>query len=194
MEGEGLLAPRGPALWDPLAGQDLVDELLLGAEPVYVAMQGWCGLEEAARRMGQTLPHVIAEIRSGRLRVGRYMQRAVIASVLISPGHRTQEDGSISVAAFASWMGLSNSGLMGFLRRNDMPFQKVAGPRGGAQLRMSKVDQQAFHDRFISFLSLGVKARLSWADLRRHLAEQGIMPAGGSDRIYDCRAVTHLFI
>lgn len=46
-------------------------DLLIGAEPVYVAMHDWCSLAEAVSRLQLTVPEAIERIRDHRLaRVG----------------------------------------------------------------------------------------------------------------------------
>jgi len=77
---------------DAWAAQDLIDELLLGAEPIYVAMHDWCSLGEASDRLQMTFPEIIEHVRSGRLaRVGKYLQRSGFASVLVNLGHVGQD-------------------------------------------------------------------------------------------------------
>lgn len=94
--------------------------------------------------------------------------------------------------AFAYSQGLRPSEFLTFVRRNGVSCQQVRGPRGGAQLRMSAADRDAFHDRFISFRMLGVIARLAWSELQARLDSGGIRPAGGSAKIYFRADVAHL--
>lgn len=94
--------------------------------------------------------------------------------------------------AFAYSQGLRPSELLTFVRRNGLSCQRVRGPRGGAQLRMSATDREAFHDQFISFRTLGVTARLGWSELQARLDADGICPAGGSARNYSRADVAHL--
>lgn len=93
---------------------------------------------------------------------------------------------------FAAGLGLRTSELTTFYRRNGLPHRKVKGPRGGAQSRLSAADRQVFLKRYISFRSLGVRAGLAWDDLTEGLEGEGIAPVGGSARIYDRDAVTHI--
>lgn len=69
---------------------------------------------------------------------------------------------------------------------------QARGPRGGLQVRVTDTDRQAFHDRFISFRTLGVRARLDWDTLRQRLEAGGIVPAGVRSRIYHRRDVADL--
>lgn len=189
----GLFQTTAGGFWNAWAAQDLIDELLLGAEPIYVAMHDWCSLDEASDRLQRTFPEIIEDIRSGRLaRVGKYLQRSGFASVLVNLGHVGQEGEAISMDAFAYSQGLRPSDLMTFARRNGLSYQQVRGPRGGAQLRMSAADREAFHDQFISFRTLGVTARLAWSELQARLDTNRIRPAGGSARIYSRAEVSHL--
>lgn len=189
----GLFERTDDQRWNAWAAQDLIDDLLLGAEPIYVAMHDWGSLNEASSRLQMTFPEIIEHVRSGRLaRVGRYLQRSGFASVLINLGHIGQEGDAISLDAFAYSQGLRPSELLTFVRRNGLSCQKVRGPRGGAQLRMSAADRNAFHDRFISFRTLGVIARLRWAELQARLDAGGIRPTGGSAKIYTRADVAHL--
>ncbi|MDB6454922.1 TniQ family protein [Falsirhodobacter sp. 20TX0035] len=180
------LCPDGP---DPLAVQAAIDDLLLGAEPVYVAMHDWCSLTEAAWRLQVTLPELIAGIRNGSLRSGRYLQRSGVASILV---HVEADPEAMSVDAFAPWQGVGPSELLTFLRRNGFACRRMPGPRRGTQVRMSVADRREFHERFISFRRLGVAARLDWDALRARLEMEGITPTDGSPRIYDRAAIAHL--
>ncbi len=174
-----MTSPHGR--WDPLATQRLIDDLLVGAVPVYVAMHDWCSLAEAASRLQLTVPEVIERIRDGRLsRVGKYLQRSGFVSVLVNLGHVGQEGEAVSLAVFASSEGLRTAELATPIRRMGLPFRRIRGPRGGDQLRLTATDRQAFHDRFISFRTLGGKARMDWDSLRQRLDARGIVPAGGS--------------
>lgn len=42
--------------WSAWAAQDLIDDLLLGAEPIYVAMRDWRSLSETSSRLQTTFP------------------------------------------------------------------------------------------------------------------------------------------
>ncbi len=189
----GLFERVGDVNWNVWAAQDLIDDLLIGAEPIYVAMHDWCSLEEASVRLGMTLPEIIRNIRSGKLaRVGRYLQRSGFVSVLVNLGHVGQEGEAISLDAFAYSQGLPPSELLSFVRRNGLSCQQMRGPRGGSQLRMNAPDREAFHERFISFRTLGATARLGWSELQAWLDTDRIKPAGGSKRIYSRAEVSHL--
>ncbi len=128
----GLFKRTDDQRWNAWAAQDLIDDLLLGAEPIYVAMHDWCSLSEASSRIQMTFTEIIEDIRSGRLaRVGRYLRRSGFASVLVNLGHVGQEGDAISLDAFAYSQGLRPSELLTFVRRNDLSCQQVRGPRGG---------------------------------------------------------------
>lgn len=192
LEQDGLVVAGETGRFDPLAAQALVDGLLIGAEPVYVAMHDWCSLTEAAKRLRLTLPQLIGDIQRGRfLRIGKYVPKSGFASVLVNLGHLCQEDEAISMEAFAACLGLRTTELATFYRRNDLPHRKVKGPRGGAQSRLSTADRKAFLENYISFRSLGVRAGLAWGELTAVLEDTGIAPVGGSARIYDRAAVAH---
>ena len=91
---------------------------------------------------------------------------------------------AISMDAFAYSQGLRPSELMTFARRNALSYQQMRGPRGGAQLLMSAADREAFHDRFISFRTLGFAAHLGWSELQARLDAGAIQPAGGSADLF----------
>ena len=189
----GELTPRADGCWDPLAAQRLIDALLLGAEPVYVAMHDWCSLAEAAKQLRLNSSQVIEQIRDGRLpRVGRYLLRSGFASILVNLGHVGQPENAVSVDAFAYAQGLRPGELISFLRRSEMPFLQVRGPRGGAQVRLSEADRQAFLERFISFRTLGIETGLSWDALQEELEAEGITPSFGSARVYDRAEIASL--
>ncbi|WP_146612606.1 hypothetical protein [Paracoccus sediminilitoris] len=124
--------------------------------------------------------------------MGKYLQRSGFASVLVNLGHVGQGGEAISLDAFAYSQGLPPSELLSFVRRNGLSCQQMRGPRGGAQLRMNATDREAFHDRFISFHTVGVTARLGWSELQERLDADRIQPAGGSKRIYSRAEVSHL--
>lgn len=189
----GLFERTDDQCWNAWAAQDLIDDLLIGAEPIYVAMHDWCGLGGASARLEMTFPEIVESIRSGRLeRVGKYVQRSGFASVLVNLGHVGQEGEAISLDAFAYSQGLRPSELLTVVRRNGLSCRQVRGPRGGAQLRMSAADREAFRDQFISFRTLGVTARLGWSELQARLEADGIGPSGGSGRIYSRADISHL--
>ena len=184
--GDAGLCPEGP---DPLAAQAAIDDLLLGAAPVYVAMHDWCSLSEASSRLRATLPELIARIRDGSLRSGRYLQRSGVASILV---HVEADPEAMSVDAFAPWQGVGPSELLTFLRRNGFACHRMPGPRRGTQVRMTVADRREFYERFISFRRLGVAARLDWDALHARLDADRITPSDGGARIYDRAAVVHL--
>lgn len=189
----GLFERTDDLRWNAWAAQDLIDDLLLGAEPIYVAMHDWCSLGEASSRLQMTFSEIIEDVSSGRLaRVGKYLQRSGFASVLVNLGHVGQEGEATSLDAVAYSQGLRPSELLTFVRRNGLSCQQVRGPRGGARFRMGATDRETFHDRFISFRTLGVIARLGWSELQARLDADGIRPTGGSARIYSRADVTHL--
>ncbi|WP_314188314.1 hypothetical protein, partial [Paracoccus yeei] len=111
---------------------------------------------------------------------------------LVNLGHVGQEGEATSLDAFAYSQGLRPSELLTFVRRNGLSCQQARGPRGGAQLRMSAADREAFHERFISFRTLGVAARLAWSELQARLDADEIRPAGGRARIYSRADVADL--
>ncbi|MCL4065771.1 hypothetical protein M3484_04225 [Pseudomonas sp. GX19020] len=188
----GLLVAERADRYDPLVAQDLVDGLLVGAEPVYVAMHDWCSLTEATKRLKLTLPQLIADIQQEKfLRIGKYLPKTGFASVLVNLGHLGQDDEAISMEAFAAGLGLRTSELAMFYRRSELPLRKVRGPRGGAQSRLSAADRQVLLERYISFRSLGISAGLAWDELTARLEDEGIAPVGGSTRIYDRADVAH---
>lgn len=193
LEQDGLVVAGETGRFDPLAAQALVDGLLIGAEPVYVALHDWCNLMDAAKRLRLTLPQLIGDIQRGRfLRIGKYVPKTGFASVLVNLGHLGQEDEAISMEAFAAGLGLRTTELVTFYRRNDLPHRRVKGPRGGAQSRLSTGDRIAFLEHYISFRSLGVGAGVGWDELTARLEDDGIAPVGGSTRIYDRAAVAHI--
>lgn len=187
-----LLMPNDAGLWDPLAAQQLVEDLLIGAEPIYVAMHGWRDLSDAAFCLQTTWLDVVARIRAGGMRVGKYLQRSGFASVLVSLGELANGDETISLNEFAASQGLRPHELITFMRHHGLPCRATTGPRGGAQLRVTGFDRQEFHKRFMSFRTLGVAARLDWATLQGRLVTNAIAPADGARRIYDRAAVAHL--
>ncbi|MBJ2150560.1 hypothetical protein [Paracoccus sp. IB05] len=163
MRDEGLLQPVEGGFWDVWAAQDLIDDLLHGAEPISFVLHDWCSLTEASDRLQMTFPEIIDDIRSGRIaRVGKYLQRSGFASILINLGHLEQEGEAISIETFAFSLGLRPGELMTFVRRDSVSCQQLRGARGNAQVRMSAADRQAFHERFISFRALGGAAGLGW--------------------------------
>lgn len=189
----GLFQTTAGGFLSAWAAQDLIDNLLLGAEPIYVAMHDWCSLGDASHRLQRSFPEIIEHIRSGRLaRVGKYLQRSGFASVLVNLGHLGEEGEAISMDAFAYSQGLRPNELMTFARRNGLSYQQVRGPRGGAQLRMSAADREAFHDRLISFRTLGVAVHLGWSELQMRLDADRIQPTGGSARIFSRTEISHL--
>ncbi len=140
-----------------------------------------------------TFLEIIEYIRSGRLvRVGKYLQRSGFAAVLVNLGHVGQEGQAISLDAFAYSQGLRPGELKTFVRRNGVSYQQMRGPRGGAQLRMSAADREAFHNRFISFRTMGVAAGMGWSELQERLGAGGTRPTGGSARIYSRAEVSLL--
>lgn len=152
----GFLHPIKGGLWDVWAAQDLIDDLLFGAEPISFALHDWCSLTEASGRLQMTFPEIIDDIRSGRIaRVGKYLQRSGFASILVNLGHVGQEGEAISIETFAFSLGLRPGEFITFVRRSSLLSQQLRGKRGNAQVRMSAADRQAFHDRFISFRALG---------------------------------------
>ncbi|MFC3568747.1 hypothetical protein [Paracoccus simplex] len=105
--------------------------------------------------------------------------------MLINFGHVGQPGEAISLAVFASSPGLRTAELAAFIRRMGLPFRRIRGPRGGDQVRLTATDRQEFHDRFISFRNLGIRARKDWGSLRQWLDARGIVPAGRSAHICD---------
>lgn len=164
------------------AAQDLIDELLLGAKPIYVTMHDQCGLSDASDRLQMNFFEIIEYVYSGRfVRIGNYLQRSGFASVLVNVGQKGE---AISQDAFACWQGLRAGDLITIARLNELSYRQVCGPRGGAQLLMSAADRIAFHDRLMSFRDLGVATPMQCSALHAPLAAGGIQPSGGRARTY----------
>jgi hypothetical protein len=141
----GLLAAERTERYGPLAAQNLVDGLRVGAEPVYVAKHDWCSLTEAAKQLKLTLPQLIADIREKKFpRIGKYLPKSGFAYVLVNLGQLGQEDEAISMEAFSTGLGLRTSELATFYRRTELPHRKARGPRGGAQMRLTAAYRQVF--------------------------------------------------
>lgn len=189
----GLFERTDHLRWNAWAGQVMIDDLLLGAEPIYVAMHDWCSLGEASAKLQMTFPEIIEHIRLGKLaRVGKYLQRSGFASVLVNLGHVGQDGKAILLDAFAYSQRLRPSEFLTFNRRNSLSCQRVREPRGGEQLRKSAADREAFRERFISFRTLGILARRGWSELQARLDAGGIRAAGGSVRICSRAGISHL--
>ncbi|MTH60906.1 TniQ family protein [Paracoccus litorisediminis] len=179
---------------NPMQGQALLDDLLCGAETVYVPMHHWTDIPTAARHLNCRLVEIIEMIRDGRLpRIGRHVQRQGFASILVDLASRPAGENPISGELFAVSQGIPKSEMLSFLHREMMTSRFAASPRAAGERRVLTSDDVAgFHRDFISYRKLGLAAGLDWAQLDAFLDENAVAPAAGCRRIYRRRDVSTL--
>ncbi len=179
---------------NPMQGQALLDDLLRGAETVYVPMHHWADIPTAAWQLNCRLVEIIEMIRDGRLpRIGRHVQRHGFASILVDLASRADRENLISAELFAVSQGIPKSEMLSFLHRQTVTSRLAAPPRSGGERRVLTSDDVAgFHRDFISYRKLALAAGLNWAQLDAFLDENTIAPAVGCRRIYRRRDVSTL--
>ena len=170
--------------WDVIAGQGIVERLLLGAQQVGRLAPEWMPLEQAAVHVGCSPAQIVERIRDGRLPwVGRHLKRSGFASILVNvSGH---DGGEISAEMFALSQGLTFNEMLSFFRKGHSP-AKIAKRETGRKDRIMLTPMQVagFHENFVSFRRLALAHGLSWDALDQRLEGFGIAPVDGCLRIY----------
>ena len=165
--------------WDLIAGQGIVERLLLGAQQVGRLAPEWMPIDQAAVHVGCSPAQIVERIRDGRLPwVGRHLKRSGFASILVNlSGH---DGGEISAEMFAQSQGLTFSEMLSFFRKDHSPAE-IAKRETGRKDRVMLTPEQvaAFHENFVSFRRLALAHRLSWDALDQHLEGFGIAPVDG---------------
>lgn len=194
LHGSGSLnaAHRVDGRWDPLVAQEIVDHLLVGAQPMARIAAGWHSLGGAVQVLDVSFGEIIERIRTGKLNwIGRYTKASGFASILVNV--TTGKGGEISAEMFAQSQGLSFTEMLSFLRRRHSPAeigQREKGRKDRICLTAAQVAR--FHENFVSFRALGLAAKQGWDELVQQLADAGIAAVPGSPQIYRKADVRHL--
>ncbi len=184
--------------WDVMVGRHHIEQILLGAETVYVAMHEWFDVCGAARQLGVQPSEIWRRIRNGQLaRIGHYVQRDGFAAIVVDLAGLTDGTDELSVDIVARSKGLKPADLGRLLGQGHTPCRTRQGPRSGKlQVVLSGEDLVALNERFISLRELGLAAGLSWSELRACLAFEAIAPFSPDGRnygpLYQRQDVQHL--
>ncbi|MPQ94822.1 TniQ family protein [Thioclava sp. JE_KL1] len=170
-------------LWDLREARGFIDDLLQGAEPVYVPTRSWAHLSDAAIRLKVSPGTIIRLIEGRRLhRVGKHVSRDGFAAILVTLDEverlldRPTTPG-ISIQVFAKQCGLKDIYLRRLVRMGHIPSTEGRNPKTGAKQRfLSTEDIEAFYARFITLRDLAVEHGINWQALRHELAQRGIEP------------------
>lgn len=171
LEEDGILVPRTQApkviarrsMSDGLA---LIDELASLATGSDTSSGGWEGLQEAKKRKGVAVRHLIAQVRAGQLQLRRARAiagyngfqvsvaevNALAARLEQTLPHAPAFTGSVSAAAFGRKVGIRDGGhFLVLIQAGHVPAQAVLNPKTHlTQFRMSEEDIAAFHKRFLT--------------------------------------------
>lgn len=185
-------AHRPDGRWDPLVAQEIVDQLLVGAQPMARLGAGWHSLDGAAQVLGVSFGEIIERIRTGKLNwIGRYTKASGFASIVVNITARM--GGEISAEMFAQSQGVSFTEMLSFLRRRHSPAE-IGQREKGRKDRISLTAAQvaSFHENFISFRALGLAAKQGWDELAQQLVDARIAAVPGSPQIYRKTDLRHL--
>ena len=170
--------------WDVIAGQGIVERLLLGSQQVGRLAPEWISIEQAAAHLEYAPAQITERIRGGRLPwIGRHLKQSGFASILVNISGL---DGSeISAEMFALSQGLTFSEMLSFFRKGHAPAEIAKRETGRKDRIMLTPDQVAgFHENFVSFRRLALAHKLSWDALEQCLKRLGVAPVDGCLRIY----------
>lgn len=183
--------------WTILSLQRLLDDLLVGAEPVGKMGWGWRHLPQAAEELNLPLSELIMRLstQDRTLRVGRLSRRfgfeAVVVNIQAAEGGAG--DCEISAETFAEWQGVEPGEMLSFFRRGLSPARITKRTKGRKdQILLSPQQIRDFHEKFISFRSLALRLRLSWDKTDKLLRRNRIVPVPDCRQIYDLGALRKL--
>ncbi|MFD2842520.1 type VI secretion system Vgr family protein [Paracoccus cavernae] len=170
--------------WDLLAGQAIVERLLLGAQQVGRLSSEWLPLEQAADHHGCSTRELVERIGDGRLTwIGRYSKQTGFAAILVNIAGLDGRE--ISAETLALSQGLTFSEMLSFFRKGHSPAEIARRETGRKdRIMLTPVQVAAFHENFVSFRRLALAHRLPWEALDQRLEELGIVPVEGYLRIY----------
>lgn len=166
-------------LYDPLQGLAVLDQLFLGAEPIYVAMHSWRPLRRAVKEAGMSLHTLMRLLLDRQLRVGKYTLYQGFDGILVDLS--SLSEGLISLDICARLFGLPLSQLRQFWRGQEDQTLRPTGrlylsPKTKMQAAMSREEVHAFQREFISFSRLSVELALEPDALREWISGRGIHP------------------
>ncbi len=123
-----------------LAGQAIVERLLLGAQQVGRLAPEWMPLEQAAVHLGCLSWELVERITDGRPTwIGRHLKRSGFASILVSISGLDGDE--ISAETFALSQGLTFSEILNFFRKGHSP-AKIAKRETGRKDRIMLTPEQ----------------------------------------------------
>lgn len=170
-------------LWDVRRGRKFIDTLLIGAEPICVAMHKRSDIANAAQRLRVRPGHILRLIEQGHIRrIGKHTSRDGYAAILVTIDEMERqleriEAPGISIEVFARQCGLKPTCAKRLIRCGHTPSTTGRTPKTKAeQALLSASDINAFHARFVILRGLAVERGTAWQALRHTLAEHGIAP------------------
>lgn len=197
LEEDGILVPRTQApkviaRWRMSDGLALLDELASLATRSDTSSGAWEGLQEAKKRKGVAVRHLIAQVRAGQLQLRRvravagyngFQVSVAEVNALAARLEQTQPyapafTGTTSAAAFGRKVGIRDGGhFLALIQAGHVIAQAVLNPRTHlTQFRMSEEDIAAFHKRFLTTTTMedefGVHRNRILAILRSAGAQQ----------------------
>lgn len=177
-------------LWDVRAARRFVEDILTGAEQIYVPMHNWGDLAKTAQRLRISPGQILRMIERRQLRrIGKHMTRDGYASILVTLDEVERQlerpnTPGITIEVFARQCGLKPASANRLVRLGHTPSTSGRNPKTKVeQAFLSSADIEAFHARFVTLRGLAVERGSTWQALRHELSAAGISPFSpdGSD-------------
>lgn len=170
------------AIWDPMAGANLIDQLLKGAILLRQAQHSWCHIGKAAARL-KIGPGVLARaIIDGRLTsVGNHADFDGYAAVYVdfeAVQALFDNDGPrpMSLERFAKSVGINQpSRLKRLIKNRHTTATRMQNPKTKAeQDYITDEDAANFHERFFTPRTMSLHFEKSWQKISAQMRRQSI--------------------
>lgn len=189
---DGVLIPRIdiPTFkfpWRMKDGLALVNELNAQAVPAEASDQRWEAIQQAKKRSGISIGSIIAEIRNGGLKIGRFTDIPgyagfCVLKVEIDRKRQSKKDtverDLMTAATFGRKVGIRNSGWFEALAvAGHTPATRQPHPKwSGERTYVSETDAAAFHARFLTTATMMTEFGGNRQTLLMRLRASEVMP------------------
>ncbi|MEP1535434.1 MAG: hypothetical protein ABJQ34_14340 [Paracoccaceae bacterium] len=184
---DGVLVPAVPdanvkAIWDPMAGANLIDQLLKGAVLLRKAQHSWCHIGKATARL-KIGPGILARaIIDGRLTsVGNHADFDDYAAVYVdfeAVQALFDNDGprAMSLERFAKSAGINQpSRLKRLIKNRHTTATRMQNPKTKAQQDyITDEDSANFHERYFTPRTMALHFEQSWQKISAQMRRRSI--------------------
>lgn len=171
-------------IWDPRSGQQFLESILAGAEPLRQAQHGWEHIAKSAMRLKQRPGALIQAIQDGLiLRIGKHMDFDGYASIYVyhdevATALEQDQPNAMTLEVFAKAVGIRQpSYLKRLVTNGHTPASQLKNPKTNAmQPYITSENATQFHRKFYTLRTLSKATGLSWQKIAGALAASDVTP------------------